>query len=74
MLGRKKGQRIRAINTRGRKRRPAPKPVATSDGKPPGLQSVKKLTIDSKTSEVGCIFGLSWAGMPTVIESFDRFS
>lgn len=42
MLGGKKSRRIKAINTRGRKRRPAPKPVATIDGKPPGSQSVKK--------------------------------
>ena len=41
MLGGKKSQRIKATNTRGRKRRPSPKPVATIDGKPPGSQSIR---------------------------------
>ncbi len=42
MLGGKKTRRIRAINTRGRKRRPSPKPSAKGNGTPPGVQSVKK--------------------------------
>ena len=35
-------RRVQAINTRGRKRPPAPQAAETTDGKPPGLQSVKR--------------------------------
>ncbi len=42
MLGKRNKTEIKAIKSRGRKRRPAPKASQTSDGKPPGLQSVKR--------------------------------
>ncbi len=42
MLGKRNNAKIEAIKSRGRKRRPAPKASQTSDGKPPGLQSVKR--------------------------------